>query len=184
MDEVVEKKEKVELPKKAKVARIMAIVIFSTVMACLVLALVTDFSIFAQQIFAFIIGCIGAVAAFFIGFVFLVFSIVLIFGVYLIEQQGFFPLTWAKNAFESAIHDNPITNDQIVAMTATRIVILILCVICFGCAIAVIVLARKAKKENPELKQRLTKTFGIITLVFSILGIFAAATLLLLIKLV
>ena len=184
MTEVAKKNTFAELPKKAKVARVISIVIFSTVMACLVLALVTDFSIFAQQIFAFIGGCIAAVAAFVLGFVFMIFSIVLIFGVYLLEQQGFWPLTWASNAFHSALHDNPVTHDQVVALISTRIVIAVLCFICFVLSIVVLALAKKAKKENPDVRQSLAKTFGILTLVFSILGVFASVTLILLIKLV
>ena len=183
MTEVVEKKEKVELPKKAKVAKIIAIVIFSTVVACLVLALVTDIAIFSNQILAFIGGCLGAIGAFIIGIVFLFFSIVLIFGVYLLEQQGFWPLTWASNAFHSAIADAPITAGQLEALVAIRIVIIVLCTICFGCSIAVLALAKKAKKENPDIKQGLSRTFGILTLIFSILGIFAALTLILLLSL-
>ena len=178
------KEEKQALPKKAKVAKIMAIVIFSLVMSCLVIALVTDGTIFAQQIFAFIGGCLGAIMAFFFGFILMLFSIVLIFGVYLLEERGFWPLQWASEVFHNALHDAPVTSEQITAMVVTRLVILFTCIICFACSIAVLSLAKQVKKENPDVKvkQGLTKTFGILTLVFSILGVFSAVTLLLLIS--
>ena len=178
------KEEKQSLPPKAKVAKIMAIVIFSLVMSCLVIALVTDGTIFAQQIFAFIGGCLGAICAFIFGFILMVFSIVLIFGVYLLEERGFWPLQWASEVFHNALHDAPVTSEQITAMVATRLVILFTCIICFACSIVVLSLAKQVKKENPDvqIKQGLTKTFGILTLIFSILGAFAAVTLLLLIS--
>ena len=179
MDEVATNKNVTPL---AKTARIIAIVIFSLVMSCLVLALVTDGTIFAQQIFAFIGGCIAAVAAFFIGFIFMVFSIVLIFGVYLLEQQGFWPATWASEAFHSVLKDAPVTAEQVSIMMTIRLVIVAICVLCFISSIVCLALAKNVKKENPEIKQGLTKTFGVLTLIFSILGVFAALTLMLLIS--
>lgn len=178
------KQEKQPLPPKAKVAKIMAIVIFSLVMSCLVIALVTDGTIFAQQIFAFIGGCLGAICAFIFGFFLMLLSIICIFGIYLLEQNGFWPLQWASEVFHNALKDAPVTSDQITAMVVTRLVILFTCIICFACSIAVLSLAKQVKKENPDvqIKQGLTKTFGILTLIFSILGAFAAVTLLLLIS--
>ena len=114
MEEVVELNN--QMPKKEKAARIMAIVIFSTIFGALTLAIVSDIAIFSDQIMGFIGACISAVGTFIIACVFLFFSIVLVFGVYLLKKDGFWPLTWATNAFHSVLKDYEIAPWQLTTL--------------------------------------------------------------------
>ena len=77
--------------KMAKAAKIIAIVIFALILTALIGAIVSDIAIFSAQIAGFIAACIMAVAAFVFGIILMVLSIVCIFGVYLLEEYGFWP---------------------------------------------------------------------------------------------
>ena len=180
MDEIVELEQPKPTNKLAKAAKIIAIVIFALVLSALIGAVVSDVVIFSAQIAGFIVACIMAVAAFFIGIILMVLSIVCIFGVYLLEEYGFWPLTWTKNAFMEVMSDLAVTSEQISILIMVRIILLVICVLVFAAAIVALCLAKKAKKENPEVKQGLTKAFSIVALILSILGMFIALAMLLL----
>lgn len=169
------------ISKQAKAAKIIAIVAFSVVMGCLVLALVTDIAIFSKQILGFVAAILGSALVFIFGCILMLFSIVLIFGIYLLEQDGFWPATWAEKTFHEALSDAALTPDQVTAIVAVRIVLLVLCVLAFAAAIVAICMKKAAKKKNPEMpKQKLTTAFSIVALIFSIFGAFAALTVMLL----
>lgn len=166
--------------KMAKAAKIIAIVIFALILTALIGAIVSDIAIFSAQIAGFIAACILAVAAFVFGIILMVLSIVCIFGVYLLEEYGFWPLTWTKTAFTEVMSDLTVTSEQISILIMVRIILLVICVLVFAAAIVALCLAKKAKKENPEIKQGLTKAFSIVALILSILGMFIALAMLLL----
>ncbi len=166
--------------KMAKAAKIIAIVIFALILTALIGAIVSDIVIFSAQIAGFIVACIMAIAAFFIGIILMVLSIVCIFGVYLLEEYGFWPLTWMNNAFMEVMSDLGVTQEQINILITVRIILLIICILVFAASIVALTLAKKAKKENPEIKQGLTKAFSIVALILSILGLFAATAMMLL----
>ena len=76
--------------------------------------------------------------------------------------------------------DLTVTSEQISILIMVRIILLVICVLVFAAAIVALCLAKKAKKENPEIKQGLTKAFSIVALILSILGMFIALAMLLL----
>lgn len=166
--------------KMAKAAKIIAIVIFALILTALIGAIVSDVIIFSAQIAGFIAACILAVATFVLGIILMVLSIVCIFGAYLLEEYGFWPLTWTKTAFTEVMSDLAVTSEQINILIMVRIILLAICVLVFAAAIVALCLAKKAKKENPEIKQGLTKAFSIVALILSILGMFIALAMLLL----
>ncbi len=180
MNEVITVEQNKPTSKIAKAAKIIAIVIFALVLSALIGAVVSDVVIFSAQIAGFIAACILAVAAFVFGIILMVLSIVCIFGVYLLEEYGFWPLTWTKTAFTEVVSDLAVTSEQINILIMVRIILLAICVLVFAAAIVALCLAKKAKKENPELKQGLTKAFSIVALILSILGMFIALAMLLL----
>ena len=179
-EEVVELNN--QMSKKEKVARIMAIVIFSTIFGALTLEIVSDIAIFSDQIMGFIGACISAVGTFIVACVFLFFSIVLVFGVYLLKKDGFWPLIWATSAFHSVLKDYEIAPWQLTTLIGIRVALIIICFLVFVTSIVVLSLMKSVKKENPERKQKLTKSFGIVSLIFSILGMLAAAGIILIIS--
>ena len=177
MNEVVEKRTPLE-----KAARILAIITFSLTTAALLTAFISDASVFAQQIVTFFIAIFGSALVFLFACVCLLVSIILIFGVVLLKNNGFWPMQWASSAFHEILKDAVVTSEQISILITIRVVLIIICIITFISSIVVLALAKAVKKENPERKQKLTKTFGIISLIFSILGVCAAIVLILILK--
>lgn len=163
----------------ATAARIIAIIIFSLIMASLVTAIATDLSIFSEQIFGFFGACIASAIVFLFGCVLMLFSIMLVFGFYLLNSEGFWPGRWATAAFYDVMKDIKITQVQLNALITIRILLLTICIVVFIASIVALSLAKSARKKDPEIRQGLTKTFSILSLIFSIFGAMASGVLLL-----
>ena len=108
--------------------------------------------------------------------------LIMIFGILLIEQYGFWPNTFASNAFKDIMKDAVITNDQLIALKLSRTIFLIFAIIAFIGAIVALSLRKSVAKDDPTRRQGLTKTFGVLSLVFSILTAFASLFILLMLK--
>ena len=167
---------------KERAARILAIIVFSITMSLIVAVFITDGALFAQQIITFITACIGAAAAWIFGIIAFVVSIMMIFGILLIEQYGFWPNTFASNAFKDIMKDAVITNDQLIALKLSRTIFLIFAIIAFIGAIVALSMRKSVAKDDHTRRQGLTKTFGVLSLVFSILTAFASLFILLMLK--
>ena len=167
----------------AKFARILAIVIFSVTMGSLGFAIISDAVIFAQQIIAFIFACFASAFAFLAGFILMVFSFVLVFGFFLAEQYGFWPATWATSTFKEIMADNMPTKEQVSAMTIIRILLIIICLIVFILSIVCLSMNKRARKNNVAVKFKRTRSFGTVSLIFSLLGIFMGLAFLLVLSL-
>ena len=184
----MQKVAKVETPKPKRAfqraALIISIVCFVLVFGLLLLAIISDILIFAQQLIMFVVAVLGAAVAFMFGFILLVLSCVLIFGVYIIESVGFWPYDWAKQAFTEIIKDAEITNAQLNFLIGVRIALLAGCIFVFLSAVAALVFVTIAKKQNKnigvKIRQGLTRAFSIISIVFSVMGFFMALIVLLL----
>ena len=167
-----------------RAALIISIFCFVLVFALLLVAVISDILIFAQQLIMFVVAVLGAAVAFIAGFFLMIISIILIFGFYLLESQGFWPYEWAKQAFSEIIKDAKITSAQMGVLIGVRIALLICCVIIFVSAIVALVFASIAKKQNKKngvaIRQGLTKAFSIISIIFSGLGFFMALIVILL----
>ena len=144
----------------------LSIISFILVMLALVTAIVTDIVIFKDAIVTFISAIIVGAATFVFMIIAMVLSIMLIFGVFLLEQNGFWPLDLAVNAFKEVLQDIVITPDQIHTFITLRIVLLIVC-------ITTLVLSSIAKHHKKGEKVPL-RGMSIVTFIFSILGIVAA----------
>ena len=165
--------------KKAKSAKIVAIIVFILIILSLLSAIISDFAIFSQQLLGFVVACLGSAVVLFMGFVLLVISCIFVFGIYLLNEHGFWPLTWSNNVFHEVLADYSITQEQITALKAIRIVLLIVCIIVFILSIVALAISKSAKKSGYAQKQGLTKAFSIISLILSIFGVFAAITVIL-----
>lgn len=176
--------EKAKMSPIEKAARIIALVIFPLIIATAIGALVSDMVIVANNILMFVVACLGAVVAFIIGFILMVLSCVLIFGVYLLKENGFWPVSWMQQVFNEVIRDAKITPEQIGILLTVRIIIVVICVLVFAASIVALVLAKKAQKQDKDRKQKLTKAFSIVTLILSVLGIFASLVMILLLAII
>lgn len=159
------------ISKREKVAKIIAIVCFALLMAALATAIVSDIIILGKLILGFVLAIFMAAVVFFVGFFLMLVSMILVFGFYLVEEVGFWPVTWAETVFKQIIAENKLTTDQLGEIVIVRIVLLAICVLALASIIVAMVLSKKAKKVNEERKQKLTKAFSILSLIFSILGI-------------
>lgn len=153
------------------VAKIIAIVVFALVFTSLIAGIIGDIVLFSDYIKNFIAGIIIAVLVFIIGFVMLVLSCILVFGIYIIQSSGFWPITWAITVFKTILSESTVSAEQVSNFTIFRFVLLVVCIVLLLSAIASLILLKIAKKANPEQKFKPTKPFDIVSIIFSSLGI-------------
>ena len=156
-----------------KEIKILAIVCFSLIMAALVTAIVSDAIIVGQSILGFILALLVATVTFIVGVFLMVVSCMLIFGIYLLEDRGFWPVDWAKSAYNDVMKDYQITNAQIDTLTTIRTILLVICIAVFIASIIVVRHVKKIKKQDKTINRKPTSGFGTASLVLSILGIIA-----------
>lgn len=161
---------KITLSKKDKAIRILSIIVFSLIMSALLMALISDGIILSKQIFGFIFALVASALVFIIAIIFLFFSIVLVFGVYLLETEGFWPMKWTTSSYKAIMADYALTAEQMQSAVVIRIILLVICVIVFIASIVALAMLKRAKKNNKEIKRKMETSFSVIALIFSILG--------------
>ena len=100
----------------------------------------------------------------------MVITCIFIFGIFLLKENGFWPLKVTIDAFKDIIHSIEITSEQISTFQTLRIVFLIVC-------ITTLILSAIAKHQPKGTKVPL-RGMSVATFVLSILGILAAFSLL------
>lgn len=146
----------------------LAIISFSVVMTALLVAIISDFVIFAEAIITFVAGTIIAVVAFIFFIILMIASCILIFGIYILQNYGFWPATLSMDFYKEMLADIKVSQEALNAFRAFRIAFLVICTITF--IIAIIALH---KDEMIEKKVPL-KGMSVVALIFSILGIVTA----------
>ena len=101
-------------------------------------------------------------------------SCIFIFGIYLLEQDGLWPVTWAQGAFNDVMKDYQITPAQLDALFTIRIILLVVCIAVFIMSIIVVRHVKQIKKQDKTIKRKPTEGFGKASLALSILGVIAA----------
>lgn len=157
-----------------KEIKILAIICFSLIMAALVTAIVSDTIIVGQSILGFVLALLVATVAFIVAIFLMIVSCMLIFGVYLLNTEGFWPVEWAKSAYNDVMKDYQITNAQIDTLITIRIVLLVICIAVFIASIIVARHVKKIKKQDKTINRKPTSGFGTTSLVLSILGTIAS----------
>lgn len=174
--EQIEVQEPIAKPQnpQIKAAKIIAIVCFALVFSLIPIAFVVDIVTFADVFFAFITGILGATVMFVIGFFLMMVSCLLIFGIYLLEEYGFWPIEWAIKAYNESMAEATITAEQILIFRIVRIVLLVLCVLIIAACIVSLVLKKKVKKTGYVGKTAMITAFDIVAIIFAIFGILVA----------
>lgn len=167
---------------KAKTAKTLAIIAFCLVMAFLSTAIISDIAVFSKQIITFVFACIAAVFLFIFGIVLMLISIMFVFGVYLLNEYGFWPISWTINGFKEILADAAFTPEQIQQFNIIRLILLISCLIVLILSIVCLSISKSTKKDGYQEKQKLTKAFGIISLILSILGFLTGLIVLLILR--
>ena len=144
-----------------------SIIAFVTVMVTLLVAIIVDIAIFAKVIATFFIGIFVSVCAFIFLFILMIVSFIFIFGFYLAEQYGFWPLNLSFQFFKEILADIKIEPSQIATFRGWRIAFLIICV--FALVMAIIAL-HKDEMINEKVP---LKGMSVVALIFAILGILA-----------
>ena len=175
------------LSKKENTAKIISIIVFSLIVTAFIATLIIDIAIVGKAIAMFVFSLIAAVMVFFVAFILFVFSCIFVFGIKLLESHGFWPINWAVTTFKQINADYTLTSSQISTFSILRIIIFAVCILSFIASIVVLSLIRAPKKEKgqPKVKtgnNKLSKAFGIISLIMSILGAFASMGALLIIS--
>ena len=184
MSEELEVITPTETPKETessvKAAKSIAIIAFIFVVSALVVALVSDGFLLSDAILGFIGACLAGALTFIAGFFLMLISIILIFGIYLLKEQGFWPLQWSTQAFHDVLKDHPITQYQISVLIGVRIALIVLCIIALILSIIACSMGNANRKKGYYIdRNNPTLGFGTFSLIFSILGLLAAMAVLL-----
>lgn len=182
--EIVTIEPVVEIKPVHKTAKILAIVAFSVTMLALVAAIIVDIFVFLEAIITFIAGIIVSAFVFILCLLLMVVSCILIFGVYILESQGFWPLTLAADVLHQAVADAKPSAQQLAIFSTTRIILLVVCFITFILAIVVLALVKTPKGEKKNKQVKVAKGFAIPTLIFAILGVLVQAGMLFILSLI
>lgn len=166
---------------KANAAKVIAIIAFSLVMTALAIAIISDVTLFAEQVMAFIGACLVSVMVFFFGCILFIVSIAFLFGIYLLDEYGFWPVAWTKQTFAEILKDYAITQEQIATTTLIRTALIIICISVFVLSIVALSLRKSATKDGDQGSKGLTISFGVVSLILSILGIFMCTIFLLIV---
>lgn len=181
MIEIEEKKEKTaleqynEMQKKSKgqgrPSRTISVIALTLAIFSIFLALIFDFIAFKDTILMFIaIIVVGSVAFVFLFMLFLM-SFILIFGFYLVEQYGFWPLSLTIQFFKEMFGDLTITAEQMQMFISFRIALICICVVLLGLSITARVMVEKDIKAG--FVRRIDSTPGCAkaALALSIMGL-------------
>lgn len=145
-----------------------SIIAFVIVMVSLLTAIISDIVIFRDAILTFFGGILLSIGGFIIMFVAMIVTCILIFGVYLFQQYGFWPVQLSANLFKEVMGSIKITNEQIAIFRGWRYGLLILC-------IAALILAIMALHKDEMISKKVPlKGMSVVALIFAILGILTA----------
>ena len=154
-----------------KYQKVLSIISFILVLLALLTAFITDIVLFKDAILTFIGGIIASVFIFVIMIFAMIVSIIMIFGIFLLENYGFWPLSVTLDAFRDILNDIVITQEQVSTFISIRVVLLTIC-------ISTLIMSIIAKHKEEDQKKVPLKGMSIVTFVFSILGILSTASLL------
>ena len=151
----------------------LAIASFIIVLVCFLAAIISDIAVFSNVILTFIGGIIISGIVFVFLCVMMIASFILIFGIFLVKEYGFWPLHVSIGLFKEILGGIEVTGEQVMVFTTIRIAILVLLVVA-------LILAGIAKHKTEEVPKVPLRGMSVTATVFSIMGIVAAVSLLVL----
>ena len=167
--------------KESYIPKVLALVSFCTVFGLIFVSVITDLVIFKDFILTFIGGMIITGVVFIILFIGFVLSILLVFGVGIVKDSGFWPLSISISIFKEILGDVYMSDDQIRTFIVLRIAIIIMLISMFILAIVANTMHKRRIKENdPNI--RIVKPFTVVAIVYSILAIVIGFGMILIVK--
>lgn len=156
--------------KEYYIPKVLALVSFCSVFGLILVSVITDLVIFKDFILNFIGGMIITGFFFIIFFIGFVLSILLVFGVGIVNDSGFWPLSLSISIFKNILGDAYMSDDQIRTFIVLRIAIIIMLISMFILAIVANIMHKRRIKENdPNIRK--IKPFTVVAIVYSILAI-------------
>ncbi len=104
------------------------------------------------------------------------FSIIFIFGIKIAEERGFWPATWALNTFQSIMADAALTEEQIILIIIIHSIVLGLALVSFILGVIASSKVKRIKKSGLPIIYPSIKPFTVLSILFSILNIIFAAS--------
>ena len=156
--------------KECYIPKVLALVSFCTVFGLIFVSIITDLVIFKDFILNFIGGMIITGVIFIIFFIGFVLSIFLVFGIGIVKDSGFWPLSLSISLSKEILDDVYMSEDQIRTFIVLRIAIIIMLISMFILAIVANIMHKRRIKENdPNIRK--IKPFTVVAIVYSILAI-------------
>lgn len=156
--------------KECYIPKVLALVSFCTVFGLIFVSIITDLVIFKDFILTFIGGMIITGVVFIILFIGFVLSILLVFGVGIVKDSGFWPLSISISIFKEILGDVYMSDDQIRTFIILRIAIIIMLISMFILAIVANTMHKRRIKENdPNIRK--IKPFTVVAIIYSILAV-------------
>lgn len=167
--------------KECYIPKVLALVSFCTVFGLIFVSIITDLVIFKDFILNFIGGMIITGVIFIIFFIGFVLSIFLVFGIGIVKDSGFWPLSLSISLSKEILDDVYMSEDQIRTFIVLRIAIIIMLISMFILAIVANIMHKRRIKENdPNIRK--IKPFTVVAIVYSILAIVIGFGMILIVK--
>lgn len=167
--------------KECYIPKVLALVSFCSVFGLIFVSIITDLVIFKDFILNFIGGMIITGFFFIIFFIGFVLSILLVFGVGIVKDSGFWPLSISISLSKEILDDVYMSEDQIRTFIVLRIAIIIMLISMFILAIVANIMHKRRIKENdPNIRK--IKPFTVVAIVYSILAVAIGFGMILIVK--
>ncbi len=144
----------------------LSIISFTLVIVTLLAAIISDCIIFHEAILTFLFGAIFSAVVFVLLCAVMLLTIVLVFGVFLLQNYGFWPLNASLSLFKEILSDIQITSQQVTTFQGLRIAFITICILLIIFSLVVL-----KKKEDTQTAAKY-KSLSFVSLAFAILGVF------------
>ena len=167
--------------KESYIPKVLALVSFCTIFGLILVSIITDLVIFKDFILNFIGGMIITGVIFIIFFIGFVLSILLVFGIGIVKDSGFWPLSLSISLSKEILDDVYMSEDQIRTFIVLRIAIIIMLISMFILAIVANKMhKRRIIEKDPNIRK--IKPFTVVAIIFSILAIVIGFGMILIVK--
>ena len=160
-----------------KTAKVLAIVAMASAFAAIILAIIFDVISFREVILQFVASLILPILCFVVLFIAMIASIIFIFGIYLLKDYGFWPLTLSIDFFKQLLSELKVSEQAVQTFIGFRFVLIFICLCIIALAIVSKVLLRKQIEEpvegvkKPRRKKSGARAMANVGIIFGILGL-------------
>ena len=173
-NEVIEEEKENPVETKAKkptlVSQKVTMTAFGLSIFLIFLAAIFDLIAFKDTILTFIAGIVVSAAAFVVLCVLFLISFILIFGFYLVQKEGFWPLPLSIEFFKEVMGEVKVTAEQIAMFRTFRIVLIVLCIATLIVAIVGKVMTKKDIKAGLVKRLKSVDGYATTAIVLTIIG--------------